>query len=185
MRKQQLGSDDPRTLKAMDSLASILLEAKQPDKALPLFRECLDRQRKQLGANSPQLANRLGNIGAALLRHKQYSEAEKHLRECLVIRTKNEPDDWRTSNTRCRLGAALLGRQKYAAAEPLLVQGYEGLKEGAAKIPPEEQRHLTTSLERLVELYVAWGKPGEAAKWRKELAAQMKAAEKHVKPKEK
>jgi len=156
----------------MDSLASILLEAKQPGKALPLFRECLDRQRKQLGANSPQLANRLGNIGAALLRHKQYSEAEKHLRECLAIRAKNEPDDWRTSNTRCRLGAALLGQQKYADAEPLLVAGYKGLRERAAKIPePTRTVRLAEAVRRLVTLYDATEKKDEAAKWRKELNA--------------
>ena len=33
------------------------------------------------------------------------------------------------------------------------------------------RQHLTEALERLVQLYDAWDKPDEAAKWRKELEA--------------
>ena len=49
------------------------------------------------------------------------------------------------------------------------MQGCEGLKERAAEIPLEEQGYLTSSLERLAELYITRGKPDEAAKWRTEL----------------
>jgi hypothetical protein len=40
--------------------------------------------------------------------------------------------------------------------------------------PPLGQRRVD-ALESLVQLYEAWGKPGEAAEWRKELAAYLKA----------
>jgi len=33
------------------------------------------------------------------------------------------PDDWLTFNTQSMLGGALLGRKRYADAEPLLVKG--------------------------------------------------------------
>ena len=47
------------------------------------------------------------------------------------------------------LGGALLGQKKYAEAEPLLLAGYEGMKQREAKIPPEGKVRLTEALERL------------------------------------
>jgi non-specific serine/threonine protein kinase/serine/threonine-protein kinase len=55
-------------------------------------------------------------------------------------------------------------------AEPLLVQGYEGMKPRAAKIPIEGKPRLAETLERLVQLYDGWGKPDQAKRWRRVLA---------------
>jgi hypothetical protein len=67
------------------------------------------------------------------------------------------------------LGGALLGQEKYADAEPLLVQGYAGLKEREAAIPKHAKVSLTQALERLVQLFDARGNRSEVARWRKEL----------------
>ena len=91
------------------------------------------------------------------------------MRECLLIREKTEPDAWTTFNTKSLLGGSLLGQKNYAAAEPLLVSGYEGMKEREVKIPPQGKIRLTEALERLVKLYDAWGKTDQAAEWRKTL----------------
>ena len=69
------------------------------------------------------------------------------------------------------LGGALLGQQKYADAERLLVASYEGMKRREAKILPESKFRLTEALERLVQLYNAWGKKDKADEWRKNLNA--------------
>ena len=69
------------------------------------------------------------------------------------------------------LGEALLDQKKFADAEPLLLSGYEGMKQREDTIPPQDKPRLTKALERLVKLYEAWGKKDEAMKWRKELAA--------------
>jgi hypothetical protein len=61
-------------------------------------------------------------------------------------------------------------------AEPLLIQGYQGMKASQKDRaqphhgPPTSQR-LSEVLERLVRLYDAWGKKNEADKWRTELEA--------------
>ena len=52
---------------------------------------------------------------------------------------------------------------------PGLLSGYEVLKAREAKIPAQAKPRLTEALERLVQLYDAWGKPDEAAAWRKRL----------------
>jgi len=68
------------------------------------------------------------------------------------------------------LGGALLGQKKYADAEPLLLRGYEGLKQWEKSIPPQAANRLPEALERLIELYTATNKPDEAKKWQAERA---------------
>jgi eukaryotic-like serine/threonine-protein kinase len=42
-----------------------------------------------------------------------------------------------------RATSALLGQSKYADAEPLLVEGYHGMEQRAAKIPKRDKARLT------------------------------------------
>jgi hypothetical protein len=86
------------------------------------------------------------------------------LRECLAIRRKLMPEHWLFFNTQSMLGGSLLGQHMYAEAEPLLLAGYEGMKTRQA-IPIR----LTEALERLAQLYEAWGQDDKAAEWRKKL----------------
>jgi len=133
-----------------------------------LMTEALEHCRKRDNEMTDFALNELGAIRQV---QKRYSEAEPLLRECLAIREKKAPDTWRRFATLTLLGDAVLGQEKYAEAEPLLLQGYEGLKQRAAQVPAHHKRRLLEALERLVQLYDAWGKPEEAAKWRKELQA--------------
>ena len=63
------------------------------------------------------------------------------------------------------LGASLAGQKNYADAEPLLLQSCERIQQHQASLPPyvNAPRRITESLERLVQLYGAWGKPAQAA----------------------
>jgi hypothetical protein len=45
------------------------------------------------------------------------------------------------------------------------------MKARATTIPPQSQARLAEAVERLVMLYDAWGKPDEAATWKKEFEA--------------
>jgi tetratricopeptide (TPR) repeat protein/tRNA A-37 threonylcarbamoyl transferase component Bud32 len=153
-------------------LADAYDRTNQLGKAEALYREVLEQARRQYGADDPRTAAALAQLGSNLLRQHQHAEAEKALRECLAIREKKEPDAWTTFNTQSMLGEALLGQKHHADAEAPLRAGYEGLKQRAARIPPPlRQGRLTEALQRLVQLYDAWGKPDEAARWRKELDA--------------
>jgi hypothetical protein len=69
----------------------------------------------------------------------------------------------------------LLGQKNYAAAEPLLVQGYAGLKQRQDQIPSQNKARLTEALERLVHLYDGWGKKDQADEWRKRRAPETAA----------
>jgi serine/threonine protein kinase len=129
--------------------------------------------KERSGAESPVYAGELAALGRNLLLQKKWADAKSVLRECLTLREKAQPDGWTTFNTRSMLGEALLGQQKYAEAEPLLLAGYRGMKEREATIPqPVRKDRLAEALERLVRLYEATGREDEAAKWRKELEAE-------------
>ncbi len=137
-----------------------------------LVPERLAEARKDLPKDSPQLANVLGQSGVFLLQVKAYADAEPILRECLAIREKTEPDLSSTFAARSMLGGALLGQKKYTEAEPLLIAGYEGMRQREATISPQGKPRVTEALEYLIQLYEATNKPDEAAKRRKELEAR-------------
>jgi tetratricopeptide (TPR) repeat protein len=138
--------------------------------AAKLVTELLADARKQLPQDSPQLAGVLAQFGLSLLQAHAFAEAEALLRECLAIRKKTQPDDWTTFNTMSLLGGALLGQKRYAEAGPLLLQGYEGMKQREKTIPPPGSIRIPEALDRLIEFYMATKKPDEAKKWRAERA---------------
>jgi tetratricopeptide (TPR) repeat protein/tRNA A-37 threonylcarbamoyl transferase component Bud32 len=115
--------------------------------------------------------NLLVGKAGSLTQAGRVAEAESTLRHYLAVCGRAAPDAWTTFHARSLLGGALLGQRKYSDAEPLLVQGYEGMKARQAKVPPEGKARLAEALARLIQLYDAWDKKDEAAKWRKELGA--------------
>ena len=66
-----------------------------------------------------------------------------------------------------------MGQGQYAEAEPLIVQGYEGMKLRRAKIPPTARPRLSEAAQRAVGLYKAWGKPEKTKKWWSKLNEEM------------
>jgi serine/threonine protein kinase len=164
-------------------------QLKQFDQAEAWQRKWLAVVKERSGPDSASYASELGYLGANLLKQKKWTEAESALRESLAFREKNERDAWTTFHTQSMLGGALLGEARsaseggdqealarasglYRDAEALLLKGYGGLKQRAAKIPePARIMRLTEAAARLVQLYEAQEKKDQAAKWRKELAA--------------
>jgi WD40 repeat protein len=145
-------------------------------KVANLLLEQLPMARKALPKDSPQLAGMLAQIGLGLSEEKKWGEAEPLLRECLAIREKTQPDVWSTFNTKSTLGGSLLGQKKYSDAEPLLLKGYQGMKERDKTIPSQGRVRLSEAVDRLIELYSATNKPDEVKKWRTERAKYPEAA---------
>jgi tetratricopeptide (TPR) repeat protein len=164
-------------------LAAVYQALGRWDQAEPLLRDSLARQRATEPPESPALAALLAQVGMALLQQGKYSEAEPTLRECLKIREAKLPDAWSRFNTMSQLGRALLGQDRYAEAEPLIVGGYVGLKAREATMPPPARPRLPEAAERVVALYEAWGKRGQAANWRHRLGVADLPPEVFARPK--
>jgi eukaryotic-like serine/threonine-protein kinase len=164
-----LGVEHPLTTATFQNLLSLLGDARKFDEAEQLCRDELSALRARLPADDPRLADALAQFAHILITEGKFAEVEPLARECLAIREKKNPEDWRTFNTRSLVGDSLLGQQKYADAEPLLLSGYEGMKQRSAKMPPEGRVNLQEALKRLVRLYDASGQNAQTTKWRLEL----------------
>ena len=135
---------DPRIL---DTLAAAYAEAGQFTNAVNVQKEAMallqsDEEKQGLRLPAEALRVRLPYHDPALLAERIRVLAGRgkvrrgrtagprvpgHSRKAL-------PDDWRTFNARSLLGGSLLGQKKYAEAEPLLLSGYEGMKQREDKI---------------------------------------------------
>jgi eukaryotic-like serine/threonine-protein kinase len=165
------GEEHLYTSVMMQRLVEVYEAVQQYAKAIQLGKELLVLRRSKLPADDPSIATSLATLGLCLLHTEQPAEAEPLLRECLAIRQKKEPDSWQTFQTQSLLGGSLLDQQKFTEAQPLLLAGYEGMKQREAKIPESSRNAcLTEALQRLVDLYTAWGKTDESETWRKMLS---------------
>ena len=120
--------------------------------------------------SAPDPDDDLAELGRNLLRQGKWGDAEATLRAGLAAREKSQPAAWSTHGLRSLLGGALLGRKRYADAEPLLLSGYRGMAAAAGTIPDAGRVRLNEAAGRLVDLYSATGDAAQAAKWRAERA---------------
>jgi tetratricopeptide (TPR) repeat protein len=165
--KSARGPDHPATLTYLTGWAGAVEKAGDLTKAEGMWRQLLDIRRKQAGSPKTIVSTVLGQLGWNLLLQNKPAAAEPILRECLAIREKEMEDTWLRFNAECLLGASLLDQKKYADAEPLLIQGYEGMLKRRAQISAKYQPRLMDALQRVVRLYEAWGKKDQAMEWRK------------------
>jgi hypothetical protein len=121
-----------------------------------------------------------GALGRKRLQQKKYAEAEPLLRHNLSRH--GRADNWYRFRSESLLGESLLGLKRFDEARPLLIGGYDGLRQHAAEIPAPLKRYLTEAGERIVRLYEDWGKPEKAAEWRAKLAHELPAANNEAKP---
>jgi serine/threonine protein kinase/tetratricopeptide (TPR) repeat protein len=173
--------------KMIDTVCDCHEQIGQYDQAEVWRRKWLAVVREKEGADSVPYAQQLGELGSNLLSQKKYTDAEPVLRACLSIRRDKQPGALETFTTESLLGAALLGQQKYADAEPMLLQGYEGLNQsgkdpGHGHAGSSARERLTKALERLVQLYDAWGMKDKADEWRRKWEEAKAAARPPVKP---
>src|SRR5262249_28811251 len=138
--KSRLGPDHPDTLTSMGNLALAYLDTGKAKRALPLFNQLPSVHRKQFGGNDPrlsgQLAARLPGSRLPSLKSGGHAHAGPPRRDALAIRVRAQPDAWSTLNTKAMRGGSLRGKKKHGDAEPLLKEGYEGMKQREKTIPP-------------------------------------------------
>jgi serine/threonine protein kinase/tetratricopeptide (TPR) repeat protein len=146
------------------------IKAGETTEGAKLIGELVASVKKRFPPDSPQLASEMASLSLTLLQLRAFADAESLLHECLEIRAKAQPNLWSTFNTQSMLGAAFLGQKKYAEAEPLLLQGYEGLKAREKTIPPAGAIRLPEAIDRLIDFYDATEQRENAQKWRSERA---------------
>jgi hypothetical protein len=129
---------------------------------------------RQRGARGEfDLARNLELLSVNLLLQHRYSEAAQTAREAIALYERNEKKhdeiDWRLPYVKNVLGGALFGQKKYAEAEPLLLQGYEGMKRAEAMMIANWRYRLPEAGERVIRYYEETKQPEKARAWREKL----------------
>ena len=165
----KLGEDHPYTLTCIQEYGLLYLRQERWSDAIGLFEELLSRCEKGFGREHIRTQSALRHLGTAYKGATQYKEAATSIKEVLEFMQQEAPDAWDTFETQSLLGSTYLNQGKFEQARPLLIEGYEGMKQRADSIPiNNRQQRLVEAIDRLIELYQKLEKPEETARWEKE-----------------
>jgi len=140
------------------------------DLADRLLRDAIAQARQVKGSVSEQnqLGNDLGFLAVNLLLQGRFDEAEPFAREAVEMSERGEVKHYYWVGA---LGAVLVGQRKYAEAEPLLLQGYEGSKRHGLADYPANRKRLTKMAGWIVHLYEGTNQRDKAREWRERTKA--------------
>ena len=164
-----LGSEHDEVAFTLNSLADLVREEGRPAEAEALYRERLQELRGRLPGDDPRVLSAPLPLAVHLLNQGLFTEAEALARESLAAWEKHFPEAAETFISRSLLGCSLLGLKRYAEAEPLLLSGYEGMKQREGKMRDQYKAFLRRVLESVVQLYAATRRTEQAARWNEKL----------------
>ena len=168
-----LGDRHPVVASTLNSLSHVLLAERRTAEAASSLEEALDIARASLGNDHQLVAIYSINLASVQFARRKAAEAEPLLREGLRIRMLAPEivpgrrrtfldDDWSPGATKSLLGATLVSLGRYNEAETVLLAARNDL----ASHGTPQQAAMRTTLTRLVQLYVAWGKRDRAESYR-------------------
>jgi tetratricopeptide (TPR) repeat protein len=159
------GFDDSLTLTGLRTLALVYQSQGKFAQAEALLSKVLETMRRIREPRQLSIATIFVDLAFADQSQGKYEQAEALLREGLAISDTKTPQNWDSFRCRSVLGASLAGQKRYAESEPLLVEGYEGMRQRESAIPAFFRFHLLYAAEQLAQLSRAIGKPDQAAEW--------------------
>ncbi len=163
IRRQVLGEEHPDYAWSMFNYADFLVQEARYREAAEWSRKVLALRGKTLDDPHPAVSTAIQVLGRALAGMDSLEQAEALLRESLALRREHfPPGHWIIASSVSHLGAIVTLTGRFEEAESLLVAGEREL---LALRGPQAQP-VKDARQRLVDLYMAWGKPEEAAKWR-------------------
>jgi hypothetical protein len=125
------------------------------------------RQRAGSSEDPADIQSAMCNLALIYVLERKFAEGERLARQTLEFDEKNQLDNWKRFRAASLLGASLAGQKKYAEAEPLLLQGYQGMSSRKQQMEVLDWYQMDLAREWLIQLYQAWGKPEKAVAWRK------------------
>ena len=152
----------PDVAYGMQNLAGWLVEAGDYDAAEPLLREALAMNQALFDPDHPDIAITQTGMAILLLRTGRAAPALEMAQAAHESLAESyAPDHWRTVWALTTQGASLTQLSRYAEAEPLLLESYEGLRSNTGARPA----HIETARRYIAELYEAWGRPEDATRY--------------------
>jgi eukaryotic-like serine/threonine-protein kinase len=167
MYRRLTGGEDVEVAITMNNLALLLGQKGQYDEAEQLFRRALAMNRRILGENHPVVATFVNNLATLLKRKGDFNGAESLYRQAIDAERKVFPEDhWEIATIKSLLGGCLIAERRYREAEPLVLESYRIIESQFG----DSHERTRAALRRIVDLYSAWGKPTQAARYKTLLA---------------
>jgi serine/threonine protein kinase/tetratricopeptide (TPR) repeat protein len=178
LQRKAFGNSHPVMAATLNNLARALREQGRYDEAAEALQEAVQMTRGAFGNDHQLVAIYSINLASIQLARNQPAAAETLLREGLRIRSRApgivpvrrrtmREDDWSLGATRSLLGACLLAERRYPEAENALLDARRQLE----ALPASGGTEMKVVIARLIDLYVAWGKPDKAASFRAQLGS--------------
>lgn len=151
VRRRMLGDDHTAVARTIHNMGAVYQGMKDFASAERAYDESIVRLKATLGADHPDVAAALYNVGRFQVEKGDLPAAERTFREVLAIRVEklaaSHPD---TASARLRLGSVLADGQRFAEAEPLLLEAHVTL-EAAFGSDHAETREAADALAALSE----------------------------------
>ncbi|HKE28328.1 MAG TPA: serine/threonine-protein kinase, partial [Bryobacteraceae bacterium] len=165
--RRVLGPEDRDTLRFLSDVAFMYQRHGEYALAEVYATQALAGRRQAAPTSElPATMSSAADLALAYQSQQKFAQSETLAREALEFYRTKQPDDWQRFRAESLLGAGLSGQKRYAEAEPLLLEGYQGMLTRKGRMPVPGWYHLDRAREWIVELYRAWGKPMKAAEWR-------------------
>ncbi len=168
IERRVLAPEHPDTLFVLADLGQMYQRQGRYDLAENYAEQALAGRRRVLGPENPDMMASEADLALAYLSQGKFAESEPGAREALEAEKKVQPDDWQRFRAASLLGASLSGEKKYAEAEPLLLEGYQGMLARKDRIGAPDRYYLELARRWLVQLYKNSGRHEKAAELAKE-----------------
>ncbi len=164
--RETVGNDHPETTNTMGVLAALYVKQHRYAEAIPLYREADDTERRVLGEDHPDRIGTYLGLAQALADSGDTAGATHDFQDAIAIIRASKPIDRATlENANVKYANVLILTKQFPQAEAALSEAYPVL----LQLYGPSNRRTHRSVESLVHLYEAWGKPDQAAEWKKRL----------------
>ncbi|MEM7583338.1 MAG: serine/threonine-protein kinase [Acidobacteriota bacterium] len=154
------GGEHPNLVSSIFNLGMLLEKRGQPDEAMAHYRETLAIMRRTVAPDQHTLAYPLIRLANLLRERGALDQAEPLLREAVTVRRNVLPEGHRLIAAAAGYhGLVLSGLQRFPEAEVLLLEAFNVYQGSTAT------NRLETWRQGLEELYHAWGRPQQAARF--------------------
>jgi len=165
IKRRVLGPEHPDTLETLSALAAMYQRQGKYTLAETYVAQTLAGRRH--GSEHPDTMASVADLALAEVSEGRFAESEPLAREALDTNSKIQPGNWQRFRAESLLGASLAGEKKYTQAEPMLLEGYQGMLARKDSMAVPDQYHFELARGWLVTLYQDWGKPDKAGEWKK------------------
>ena len=164
--QHRLGTEHPLVANVLHRLGCVHRDLGDLGVAEGLLGDALEMRRRTLGESHPMIVVSLNDLASLRLLQGEAAEAESLARQAIELTARVAPEHWRRYDAESALGASLAVQGRFDAAEVVLLGAVAGLQEQRG----DTSRQTLVAMQRLIDLYEQWQRPGQAEPWRRQLA---------------